>query len=197
MKRGDTISTTCAGCPATITYVLRGKPQIYCADCAAARAVAASKRHYKVSAKRVNLAPNERRGTDPEGLAGVTCMTQEECSARLAVWESLDHKLRTGKFKLIRPMTQQRIQQIEREALIKMRRALRSDYNEIMEDSSRGGEQFVLKEPSAFIEGGETLVERLNLRGLDEARKVSSECQIPYPHGNQKQATITEASPAS
>lgn len=188
MKRGETISVTCASCPTTITYTLRGRHQVYCASCSAARALSASQRYYKVSSKRANLVEGERAAYDPDGIAGIATMTQEEAAARLAVWESLEHKIKTGRFKLIRPLTKQRIQQIERDALAKLRRALRTDYQEIKEEISRRGETCVVQHFPSLMEG-ESFLEKINLRGLNVGTKMLCECQNE-PH-------LTQASPPS
>lgn len=186
-RRGQTFTVTCAGCPTTITYVLRGRHQIYCAECKAARALRASQRYYVMSSKRANLAAGELAAYDPKGIAGVAAMTQEEAAARLAVWESLDHKIKTGRFKFIRPLTPQRIQQIERDALAKLRRALRADYQEIKEEISTRSQTCVVRHFPSLMEG-ELFVDKLHLHGMEVGSKVADECKNP---------SLTEASPPS
>lgn len=111
----------CKACEKPFTYTFLGRSKWYCPECSVAKARAASLAHQS----RVKRGPTELHGLSENGLKSIARMTQVQASARLCVIETLEKIKETGDPNAeVKPLTQQAVQQLERVALLKIRKAL-------------------------------------------------------------------------
>lgn len=120
----------CRICDDAFQYEYQGMARRYCADCRSRRAKESS---YNQRQK-LKLKPGQLNGRNLNGLQGIARCSQEDAAIRLSVLESLELQAKTGDPEaFVAPLSQQRIQQIEREALRKIAEAMRKDWTEYKE----------------------------------------------------------------
>lgn len=117
----STVLGICKECGSPYSYQFLGRSRWFCEPCVQEKARAASKRHRLV----IKLKPGELCALSSSGIAAIAKMSQKEAAAKLAVWETLELMRTTGRTDVeVEPITAQAVQQIERSALVKLRRAL-------------------------------------------------------------------------
>lgn len=143
-EAGDHVTFRCKTCNDVVVYEWKGRHRLFCPACITKRRAAPERRaQYNPHLK---LKDGEQSAMVNSGLAGLALCSQAEAAAKLAVWEALEQAalgdgqvfvaLSQGEPNL-KPISTQAVQQIERRALGKIRRALRSDWEEYKESLAK------------------------------------------------------------
>jgi len=120
----------CQICGDAFQYEYKGMARRYCEEC---RILRAKETSYKQRQK-LKLKPGQLNGRNINGLQPLARCSQEEAAVRLSVIETLELQARTGDPNaFVEPLSQQRIQQIEREAFRKIADAMRKDWTDYKE----------------------------------------------------------------
>lgn len=118
---GSLVEAKCVQCGDSFTYAFQGKARTLDPKCVKLNA----KKSGKERLKRYKLAEGEMEALNAEGLAAIAKCSQTEAAAKLAVWEALEQGLITETSDPdLNPISPQAIQQIERSAIIKLKKAL-------------------------------------------------------------------------
>lgn len=135
---GDTINTLCETCGEHFTYEHKGgRPRCFCAECAKLRSKLKLQKFYT---ENIKLLPGQVSARSMDGLLPLARCSQSDASVMLSVMETLELQSETGDSEVfVSPLSLAAIQQIERRALMKIKRAMTkdwSDYKETMAVSS-------------------------------------------------------------
>jgi len=144
-KRGDAVRSICKDCGVPFDYTYQGRFKIYCPSCGKTRV----KRSMKANAVALHLKEGEVRA-----LEGIALCSQEEAAKKLAFWEACEELLKGKEEVVVKPLSQQRIQTIERSAILKIRRALGEEWEAFKEQLGRKGGGEGCHNPQARIPRG-------------------------------------------
>lgn len=131
-KPGDRVALACRHCGESFEYVLKKHAPAYCEPCKKIRQTASTilskrtnpKHNFKLSKGEVS-----QRVVNTKGKESTVAMPFPEIVRRLAVWEAAEEMIRTGKQSVpLEPITRQGARAIFRQAIIKIRRACRPEY---------------------------------------------------------------------
>lgn len=117
----ETVTSQCRQCSSLFDYAYRGKARRVCPKCSENN----KKRLVKQQQASLRKGLHEPRGqTMASSVMRAAVMTQHEAAVRLGIWESMDKLLATGVLPEPEPISPQAVQQLERRALGKIRKAL-------------------------------------------------------------------------
>lgn len=132
----------CTKCNQPHQYQWKGTPRAVCDGCKKAARVAAAKRD------RDNIKRVEGEANYYEGLSSIACMSQQEAAQKLALWEALEKvaagdratfvHLTSGTIDtVLEPISKAAVQQLERRAIMKIRKALQPYWNEFRKGAAQ------------------------------------------------------------
>lgn len=126
-QKGETAHGTCNQCGSEHTYVWQGRPKDICAACKMVNIKASRKR----SAEELHYKDGEIGGLGEKSIGALAKCNYREAARKLAVWEAFEKMLATKADEVaIEPISHQAVQQIERRALKKIRKAMGAIFRE-------------------------------------------------------------------
>lgn len=127
--KGTMVSTTCHNCGDPFSFECKGgRTKQFCLECMELRNKVARDKFYRDNIK---LGDCQLAANSLDGLGAIAKCSQEHAAVMLSVVETLELQAKTGDMDaFVKPITKNAVQQIERRALAKVKRAMAKHYTE-------------------------------------------------------------------